>query len=175
MHLIWPGFKDNDTVLIDMSNEPFHLPKTSFYINGQRFVRKDELHVTLLGSKLGRQLQDRQATAPGTEDVIKAIFEATDWSYTQTGPCHQLSRQRGSVRQGSIIMLIDMPGMKVFYDALIEKGFIEKDTPLPPAHVTLYTYNNPHGIGVSNQDVLEALSIRSLSLADLETLYDNHS
>jgi hypothetical protein len=72
-------------------------------------------------------------------------------------------------------MLIDMPGMKVFYDALIEKGFIEKDTPLPPAHVTLYTYNNPHGIGVSNQDVLETLSIRSLSIADLETLYDKHS
>jgi hypothetical protein len=175
MHLNWPGFNDNDTVLIDMSNEPFDLPKSSFYINGQHFVRKDELHVTLLGSKLGRLLQDRQATDPASEDDIRAIFEAIDWSYAQTGPCYLLSRQRGAIRQGSIIMLIDMPGLKVFYEALIDKGYIEKDTPLPPAHVTLYTHNNPHGIGVPNQDVLETLSIRSLSIDDLEALYDNHS
>jgi len=175
MHLIWPGFNDNDTLLIDMTNEPFHLPKASFYLNGQRFVRKDELHVTLLGSKLGRLLQDRQAKDPGTEKAIKAIFEAIDWSYAQTGPCHQLSRQKGAVRQGSIIMLVDMPGMKVFYDALMKKGFIEKDTPLPPAHVTLYTYKNPHGIGVASKDVLDALSVRSLSIDELEALYENHS
>jgi len=175
MYLIWPGFNDNDTVLIDMSNEPFHLPKASFYINGQRFVRKDELHVTLLGSKLGSVLQDRQATEPGTEEDIKTIFEAIDWSYKQSGPIHQLSQQKGAVRQGSIIMLIDMPGMKAFYDELMIRGYIEKDTPLPPAHVTLYTYNNPLGIGVASEDVLEALSVRSLSIDDLEALYDKQS
>ena len=173
MHLIWPGFNDNDTVLIDMSNEPFYLPNAAFYINGQHFVRKDELHVTLLGSELGRALRDRQATESDTEDNIKAIFEAIDWSYRQSGPIHQLSRQQGDVRQDSFIMLIDMPGMKVFYDALIEKGYIEKDIPLPPAHVTLYTYNIPPGIGVSSRDVLEALSVRSLSIAEFEALYEN--
>ena len=174
MQLIWPGFNDNDTVLIDMTDEPFHLPKAAFNINGQRFVRKDELHVTLLGSELGRVLRDRQAIEPDTEENIKAIFETIDWSYTQSGPIHQLSRQLADVRQDSFIMLIAMPGMKVFYDTLMEKDYIEKDTPLPPAHVTLYTYNIPQGIGVSSQDVLETLSVRSLSIAEFEALYGNH-
>lgn len=173
MHLIWPGFNDNDTVLIDMTDEPFHLPKAAFNINGQRFVRKDELHVTLLGSEPGRALRDRQVIEPDTEDNIKAIFEDIDWSYRQSGPIHQLSRQQGGVQQGSFIMLIDMPGMKAFYDALMEKGYIEKDTPLPPAHVTLYTCHIPLGIGVSSRDVLEALSVRSLSIAEFEALYEN--
>lgn len=174
MHLIWPGFNDNDTVLIDMSNEPFHLPVDTFYINGQRFVRKEELHVTLIGSKLGSQLQDSCLPSPATEENLKTIFEAIDWSYLQSGPVHQLSRKRGAVRQGSIIMLIDMPGMNEFYDTLIKQGYIDKDTPLPPAHVTLYTYNNPHGIGVPDQVMLEALSVRSWSIDELEALYDSH-
>ena len=174
MYLTWPGFNDNDTVLIDMSSEPFSLPKDAFYIDGQRFLRKDELHVTLLDSKLGNQLQSRIAQSPETEGTIKAIFETIDWSYTQSGPVHQLSRLKDDVRQGSIIMLIDMPGMKSFYDTLMAQGYFEKDTPLPPAHVTLYTYNNPIGIGVSSQDVLEALSMRSFSIEELEALYASH-
>ena len=175
MYLSWPGFNDNDTVLIDMSNEPFHLPKAAVYINGQRFIRKQELHVTLLGSELGSLLKDRQATEPGTEENIRLIFESIDWSYRQSGPIHQLSRKKDGVNQGSIIMLIDMPGMKVFYDALTEKGYIEKDTPLPPAHVTLYTCNNPIGIGVSSQQVLQQLSIDSYSIDEFEALCDSHS
>ena len=174
MHLIWPGFNDNDTVLIDMSYEPFHLPVNTFYINGQRFVRKDELHVTLIGSRLGRQIQDSFLQKPAKEENIKTIFEAIDWSYTRSGPVHQLARMRGAVRQGSIIMLIDMPGMKQFYDTLIKQGYIDKDTPLPPAHVTLYTYNNPHGIGVPDQEMLDMLSISSMSIDELDVLYDSH-
>ena len=72
-------------------------------------------------------------------------------------------------------MLIDMPGMRTFYEALKEKGYIEKDTPLPPAHVTLYTYNNPHGIGVSSRDELETLSISTLSIEEFEALCASHS
>ena len=175
MHLIWPGFNDNDTVLIDMSNEPFHLPKAYLYINDQRFIRKDELHVTLLGSELGRLLKERQATEAGTEDKIKTIFEAIDWSYTQSGPIHLLSRLKEGNLEESIIMLINMPGMKVFYQTLIQKGYIEKDTPLPPAHVTLYTYNNPHGIGVSSQDVLKTLSVSTFSVDEFNAQCARHN
>ena len=175
MQLIWPGFSDNDTVLIDMSNEPFHLPESSFCINDKCFLRKDELHVTLLGSELGRVLQHRQAIETDTEENIKTIFEAIDWSYSQSGPIHQLSRQKEGNPEGSFIMLIDMPGVKVFYETLIEEGYIEKDTPLPPAHVTLYTYNNPIGIGVPSQQVLERLSISTFSIDEFEALCASHS
>ena len=175
MYLTWPGFNDNDTVLIDMTNEPFRLPTAAFDIDGQHFVRKDELHVTLLGSELGTVLKHRQAIEADTEEDVKALFETIDWSYTQSGPFHQLSRLKEDDREGSIIMLVDMPGVKVFYETLMEKGYIEKDTPLPPAHVTLYTCNNPIGIGVPSQEVLERLSICTFSVDEYEALCASHS
>jgi len=185
MRLSWPGFNDRGTVLIEVPPQFFGLTKSPVDIEGERYSAKHELHITLIGSKLGSLLLEKisqeninqekvrqEMTDKGltSETLLRNIFQNLDWSYEKTGPVHILSRSKKGMIQQSIIMLIEMPAIAVFYQQLKSHGLIASETPVPPAHVTLYTRNCPSGIGVPNQRVLDILSTKTLSVKTLESL-----
>ena len=185
MRLSWPGFNDRGTVLIEVSPESICLTKGSVDIEGEYYRAKQELHITLIGSKLGSLLLEnisqekvRQKTAGQektgqhltTEALLESTFENLDWSYEKTGPLHILSRSKKAEVQRSIIMLIEMPAIAAFYQQLKSHGLIASETPVPPAHVTLYTHNCAMGIGVPSHKILDMLSIKTLSIKTLESL-----
>jgi hypothetical protein len=124
----------------------------------------------LIGSELGLIFQDKIQHDQTIDKLLEKTFEEIDWSYKQTGPVHILSRLEEGVVEKSVIMLIEMPGVSIFYDQLKTLGLIYLETPLPPPHVTLYTQNCPLGIGVANDDVLYALSRETLSVNTLNKL-----
>jgi len=171
MKLKWPGFNERGSVIIDLMPEYFCLKDSTVVLDGLAFNMKEELHVTLIRSELGLLLQDIINLNQKIRQKLRDTFEDIDWSFKQTGPVHILSRKKNNVLQGSIILLIEMPGMTEFYDQLKLSEIIDIETPVPPAHVTLYTYNCPFGIGVPSVQVLDELSVRTLSLNEFNALF----
>jgi hypothetical protein len=175
MQLQWPGFNAKGDVLIDLKPDSFCLAEMPVLVQGERFTPKQELHVTVIGEKVGLMLQRQIKRDPETNKVLESIFESIDWSFEKTGPVHVLSRLNRGVLQKSIIMLINMPGVAAFYQQLKSLSLVSDNTPLPPAHITLYTYNCPLGIGVPNDGVLDSLSIGTMSLSELDDLCEQDS
>ena len=170
MRLSWPGFNKKGTVLIGLSPESFCMAKETINLHGESFIAKDELHVTLIGSKHGSIILARIKQDKTINKLLKKRFEEIDWSFKQTGPVHILSRSVEEVVESSIIFLIEMPGVTAFYDQLKTLGLIDSKTPLPPPHVTIYTHNCPLGIGVPDDETLNRLSRETLSLNTLMAL-----
>jgi len=170
MKISWPGFNENGTVTIGLSPESFCIAKETIDVQGESFTPKDELHVTLIGSELGLIIRDKIQNDQTIDKLLEKTFAEIDWSFKQTGPVHILSRSEEEVVESSIILLIEMPGVTAFYDQLKTLGWIDSETPVPPPHVTLYTQNCPLGIGVPNDDILNALSRETLSVNTLNEL-----
>lgn len=167
MHLKWPDFTDTGTLLIDVSHELTCCPKPVITVFGENYQRKDELHITVIGSKTGIILSDKINQATSVNDSLRKIFEGIDWHYEKTGPVHFLSRtDKGTVKK-SIILLLDMPGITVFYQQAKTQGLIDVDIPIPPPHITLYTRNIPLGIGVPNNRLLDEYTIDTCPTSDL--------
>jgi hypothetical protein len=166
----WPGFNAKGTVIIDLAPASFCLADDAIVIDGEYFEPKDELHVTVIGTELGLILQEKINSDRTVDRLLTKTFEAIDWSFTQTGPVHLLSRVKDAVVEQSIIMLLEMRGVKEFYAQLKTLGLIDANTPIPPAHVTLYTRNCPYGIGVPSEQVLKLLSVKTLSMYSLNKL-----
>ena len=170
MRLKWPGVNESGNVLIELALESFCLAKNDIDVLGECFTPKDELHVTLIGEEIGLIIQDRIKQDQTINKLLKKTFEEIDWSYKQTGPVHLLSRSEEGAVEKSVIMLIEMPGVTIFYDQLKALGLIDLDTPVPPPHVTMYTQNCHLGIGVPNDEALNILSRESLSVNTLNKL-----
>lgn len=170
MKLIWPGINAKGTVLIDLEFESFLLSKVPVLVDSIYYTPKDELHVTLVGEKVGSILQHKIKQDLKNIEVLVHVFESIDWAFDKSGPIHILSRSKKSKVQKSIIMLIDMPGMTTFYQQLKSFSLIPDKTPIPPAHVTLYTYNCPLGIGVPCNKTLRSLSKKNLTVKEFNDL-----
>lgn len=170
MKLSWPGFNEKGILLIGLSPESFCMAKETIDVHGESFTPKDELHVTLLGSELGLIIQNKIQQNQTIDKLLEKTFEEIDWSFKQTGPVHILSRSEEEIVEMSIILLIEMPGVTIFHDQLKTLGLIDSETPLPLPHVTLYTHNCPLGIGVPNDETLNALSRETLSVNTLNKL-----
>jgi hypothetical protein len=161
----WPEFNAKDTVLINLRLETFHLSEAPVLIDNIYYTPKEELHVTLVGEKVGTILQNKIKRNPETNEVLEHVFEDIDWSFKRSGPIHILSRlNKKRIVQKTVILLIDMPGMTIFYEQLKSLGLIPDKTPIPPAHVTLYTHHCPLGIGVPSKEILNSLIEKSFSV-----------
>jgi len=113
----------------------------------------------VFGSDLGTHLLQQFTNNRLAEQQVKQAFESTDWCYTKTHDRRHLVREdielTGIDRtEESIIMLLKMDGMAEFYSKLKTLGLINKDQPVPPPHVTLYTRNCDLGISVHSESEL---------------------
>ena len=167
MKLKWPGFNAKGTVIIELEAETFCIAKNTINVLGKSFIAKDEFHVTLIGTQAGLIILDKIKYNKAINKLLEKTFESIDWSFKQAGSVNILSRKKGRALQKSIIMLLEMPGVAEFYRQLRTAGLFGPETPVPPAHVTLFTYNCPLGIGVSGDEVLKQLTVKTLPVNNL--------
>lgn len=171
MKLKWPGINAKDTVVINLGLETFDLAEAPVLIDNIYFTPKQELHVTLLGEKVASILKNKIRQDPETNVVLEHVFEDIDWSFKRSGPIHILSRRnKERTVQKTVILLIDMPGMTSFYEQLKSLGLIADKSPVPPAHVTLYTHHCPLGIGVPSKEILNSLIEKSFSVDEFNEI-----
>jgi hypothetical protein len=161
--LKWPGLTGENTLIITVDKQDFAIKPKPLQYDGRIFVPKQETHITVWGSELGTKLRQQFIQHPELEKDLHNAFESTDWSYQKTSDLRLLARKKAipgkdDITEETIIMLIKMEGMAVFYSKLKDLGLIRKDHPVPPPHVTLYTRNIDRGIGVGSESELAELS-----------------
>ena len=162
-HLKWPGLTSCNTLIIRVDRSDFGIKASPVEYSGKTFIPKQEAHITVLGSDTGTHLRQQFTSNPLTEQQATQAFESTDWSYIKTNDLRHLSRTNsdpGGVdkTEESIVMLLEMDGMAEFYAKLKTFCLIDKDHPVPPPHVTLYTRNCDLGIGVHSESELIKLT-----------------
>lgn len=152
----WPGWSQDDTLVLPLDEAP---PSAPIELDGRSFVPKDELHVTLVGRALGREL--REVLGDRLDDATRPAFEALDWSYARSDERRLVERPdigddgvRGLV--ASVVELVDLPALAYYHRWLGD--LFGRQLPVPPAHVTLYTYRKAKGIGISTPQRLRAWS-----------------
>ena len=161
--LNWPGLTSSNTLIIRADKSEFGIRPTPIEYSDRTFIPKQEAHITVFGSDLGTHLLQQFTNNPFAEQQVRQAFETTDWSYTKTHDLRHLVRENSELTgidktEESIIMRLEMDGMAEFYTKLKMLGLIDKDQPVPPPHVTLYTRNCDLGIGVHSESELIKLA-----------------
>ncbi|HEY4559504.1 MAG TPA: hypothetical protein VIG54_02035 [Lysobacter sp.] len=142
----WPGWSNENTLVLPLDDAP---PGTPLDIDGRRFEPKGELHVTLVGGRLGDEL--RRVLGERLDAATRPAFEALDWSLERGGERLLVEKpgtgddgERGTV--ASVIELVELPALDFYYQWLGE--LLGRQLTVPPAHVTLYTHGKSKGIGI---------------------------
>ena len=163
MYLNWPGISADNTLIIPLNKSEFGIGTFTVELAGKAFKPKQEAHITVFGASVGTALLSQITDKPEIEQQVSSAFENTDWTYKKTIDFRHLVRScigpnaTGETEE-SIIILLEMEGMASFYQSLKALDLIDNDLPVPPAHVTLYTFNCDEGIGVHSQKELAELT-----------------
>jgi len=168
-NLTWSGFNNLNSVIIPLSNELFNLPHEPVDILGTRYELKNEFHITLMGKDLGSQLLSREEQSGFMENKLKNIFNSIDWTFHFTEQIFFLEKEKNGIEK-TIIQMLDLSGMEKFYHHLKKESLIDQDVKTPPPHVTLFTNNCDHGIGVKSTQDLEKLTVQSMDMESLNKL-----
>jgi len=157
------------TLVLPIPPRAWPLPTRPVMLDGLLFTPKRELHITLIGSALGRELRAAVA-GPSLDAAIATTLAAQDWRFTRTGRLLWLQTSTGDAGAtrtvGSIIELIDLPAMTPFHAALAR--LLGHPLPVPPPHVTLYTQGSANGIGVASDADLRRMTVRPIDAAELQ-------
>lgn len=146
----WPGWTAENTLILPLDEAP---PSHVIDIDGRRFEPKQELHLTLVGRRLGAEL--RATLGERLEAATRPAFEALDWSCTRLGDGALVQRLRGDDAPATVIEFVDLPAMAHFHRWLGE--LLGRQLPVPPPHVTLYTHGATRGIGIPTPRALKAM------------------
>lgn len=142
-------------------------PVRGIRLDGIDYAPKTELHVTLIGSRLGRELQATLAPA-FLRDRLERALRAQDWHFVRSGRLLQLAKRDAGAHpataatgmRGAVVELVELPAMRAFHQAL--GRLLGRQLSVPPPHVTLYTAGDPRGIGVSSPSRLRAVQVGEL-------------
>jgi hypothetical protein len=165
----WPDWTPEKTLVVPIAPECWKPPFAPIELDGLTFEPKSELHVTLVGRMLGRQIHETLGERFRT-CAVRAAFEALDWRFERTG---ELLRVQKTVRLKSgerrvanaIIERIRMPAMAKFHHALGD--LLGRKLAVPPPHVTLYVHGRAQGIGIPSVSKLRAWSVREVDAREL--------
>ena len=157
-----PGLQPDGGLLVPLPPDIFSMPGCgSLELDGQHFIPKPELHITLLNRVLGTTLRN----ALGLE-TVRRYFEVQDWTIARTGEGQLLHKIKRDGTQplacGSIIERLDVPALASFRSDLAHAAQMEVPALLP--HVTLYAAGDPAGIGLPNLAALQAAHVAYLRL-----------
>ena len=158
-----PDFnEENGFFILQLSKDDVGLGDEPVTYQGKTFQPKDEVHITIFGSRLSEALAEAMAEDPALGNQLEALIATTVWSY-------QLHDEWYHVVDGeeeTIIRMAGVPPLPHFYREVETLAGVE--IPERPTHVTLYTYNNQEGIGIATEEEFKALVVGELSPQYLE-------
>ena len=157
-----PGWTGAGTLLLPIAPAAWPVPATPLSLDGIAFVPKRELHVTVVGRALGAEL-----VKAGLRDAVASACAPLDWRFLRCERWLRLQDRSGGRRRDSIIERIELPALGILYATL--GALLGRQPPVPPAHVTLYTAGDEHGIGVPDATVLARRTVRRIDAGELGT------
>jgi hypothetical protein len=162
-HVRWPVPGAGDSLVLPIPPGEWAPPREGVEVDGIAFAPKPELHLTLVGGQLGRELRAAFAES-WLAAAVTAALDAQEWRFTRTGR-HWLLR-KPFVAQGkrktahSIVEHVELPAMAPFHREL--GRLLGRQLPVPPPHVTLYVAGRKQGIGVATIAQWRAYRMREL-------------
>ena len=166
-----------DSLVLPIASEDWTPPQHGAEIDGIAFTPKPELHITVIGNRLGRELREAFA-APWLRMMVSTAFAKHDWRFTRSRR-HCLLRkpfvEHGHLRVAhSVIERVDLPAMAPFHREL--GRLLGRQLPVPPPHVTLYVAGRAEGIGVGTRGKLRGYRVREIEATAINapTQYPTH-
>lgn len=162
--LRWPAPGGGDSLVLPIAPADWPPPGDGIEVDGVALAPKPELHVTVIGSRLGGELRTTFAQ-PWLATAVAAALDVQDWRFTRSGR-HWLLR-KPYVEDGrqqvthSVIERIELPAMAPFYREL--GRLLGRQLPVPPPHVTLYVAGRKQGIGVSSEAQMRGFALREMT------------
>jgi hypothetical protein len=160
----WPRPGGDDSLVLPIAPTCWAPPRDAIEVDGIALAPKAELHVTVVGARLGRELRATFA-APWLAAAVAAALDAQDWRFTRTGrywllgkPVLAAGRRQ---RAHSLIECIALPAMAPFHRELGQ--LLGRQLPVPTPHVTLYATAGSPGIGISSAPRLRAFAVREVT------------
>ena len=152
-------FATPSTRILPIPPDAWAPPSAPLTIAGITLQPKAELHITLVGSKLGAEL--RATFGERAAAMLDAQIAARDWHWERSGEQVLLRRRGGTAgppeTAHSLIERVDLPAMAGLHRGL--GRLLGRELPVPPPHVTLYVAGRGQGIGVRSPRHLRALRV----------------
>ncbi|HET8819793.1 MAG TPA: hypothetical protein VFM73_09655 [Xanthomonadaceae bacterium] len=158
----WPGWTRRHTLLLPVLPAHWPPPDAPVAIDGLTLHPKHELHITLVGTRLGKALRDAARSGAIDRDAVRTAFEREDWRWTRCGRrtlLHAPPSRGGGPPRHALIEHVDLPAMPRFHAVL--GTLLGRALPVPPPHVTLYVAGTDQGIGVPDPQTLARLAAGS--------------
>lgn len=152
----WPGWTKQRTLLLPVPPDRWPLPDGPLSLDGLVLRPKRELHITLVGTALGRELKGAEDDGRIGKRAVREAFDAQDWSWSRTGRRILLQappKRRGGPARHALIEHVELPAMARFHAALGD--LLGRELPVPPPHVTLYVAGTDRGIGLPDPETLD--------------------
>jgi AraC-like DNA-binding protein len=169
---------DNEkkTLLLDINRDALDLRNISEIAQQNGFTEKSEFHITVIGFKNGRAVNDALVKMSGLEKTnklkeIDTLISSIDWRFILLSERFHISKDYPVYEAGQIslkpaehresyIQMVSMPGMTVFYEKI--NTALGTTLEVPPAHTTLYTNGSDKekskmGIGINTMAELQGL------------------
>lgn len=158
-----PDFnKENGFFLLRLSEEDVGLGDNPVTYQGKTFQPKEEVHITIFGSRLSEELTEAMEEDSSLRRRLQAAIKEREWTY-------ELHNEWYHVVDGeeeTIIRMARVPSLPEFYRRINRMAGVE--IPERPTHVTLYTYNSDGGIGIATEEQFRQLVVGELSPEYLE-------
>jgi len=137
----WPGWSESGALVAAIDPAAWAPPASPLVVDGEAFAPKHELHVTVVGKKLGEAVR-----ALVDEAELRRAFGAQRWRLRRTGWRVRLRKQA----KESIVEPVALPAMARFHAWLGARLGVA--LPVPPPHVTLYVRGDAEGVGVPDAE-----------------------
>lgn len=163
--------ESKNTLLLDIDKNVVDLDAIRELAEKNGFEQKGDFHITILGFKNGGEIKKALKALPEEQrqdmiSQIKSLAESTDWNFVFEPQRYHIAKEyvapdpknKGSElreQRESYIQMVNLPGMKTFYDKL--NALLGTNLEIPPAHITLYTGGDDKekskiGIGINTQE-----------------------
>ena len=156
--------------LLQLSKEDVGLGDQPVTYQGQTFQPKDEVHITILGSRSADQIAQEIERDGSLKDALREVIEGTEWRYKLRDEWYHVVREDEEPYAESIIRMAEVPPLDDFYRQVEELTGVE--VPPRPAHVTFYTLHDESGIGIATREQFERRVIGPVDPAALSVAKD---
>lgn len=148
-------FLESNVLLISLDIDDFGILKDGISYLRVKFQPKDEVHITVIGKALAKEISELAKRMPEIRTTIRKAIDETDWSYKKINKFYHVSKEKekedeeGNPRilhAESIIQMVEVPQIEKFFEKLA--SILGHKIEIPPTHVTLYTVGDHKGIGI---------------------------
>lgn len=172
----------NETLILKVDPALLDSPFLAELASREGLQRKNELHITVIGSRAAKFIKDLLKGLPDAEreeknGKIESLVRSADWRFVTEGQdVLRVKKEYPASKEGgeketreAIIKIVQVPEMERFYGEL--NGTLGTELTAPPPHVTLYTggsdpESSRSGIGIDTPAALEGLGPEKVEIPE---------